>query len=162
MLENIMDLVKQHAGSAISNNPNVPKGKEDEIAADASSSIVSGLKSAVANGNLDTVVDFFKGGEQAAVTSPVSHNIQAGFIQNLTQKYGLDQGKAMQIASSILPLVLQKFVSKTNDTNDKGFDLSDILGKITGEGGIGEVLKNLGDDKGKEGGVVDKLKGFFN
>ena len=163
MLENITDLVKQHAGDAIINNPAIPNEKNDEVVEDASSSIVSGLKSAVANGNIDGVMDLFKGGSQAAATSPVTHNIQAGFIQNLTQKFGLDQGRAGQIASSLIPIVLQKLVHKTNDPNDSSFDLQSIIGQLTGGAGIGDIMKNFGGgDKGKEGGMFGKIKGMFN
>jgi len=144
MLENLQSLVKEHAGDAIINNPAIPNDKSDEVIADAGSSIVSGLKSAVTNGNIDGVVNLFKNGGNEAATSPVTHNIQAGFVQNLIQKFGLDQGKASMIASSIIPVVMQKFVHKTNDTNDKGFDLQDIIGTLTGGAGLGDIVKNGG------------------
>jgi len=144
MLENLQSLVKEHAGEAIINNPAIPNDKNDEVIADAGSSIVSGLKSAVTNGNIDGVVNLFKNGGNEAATSPITHNIQAGFVQNLIQKFGLDQGKASMIASSVIPMVMQKFVHKTNDANDKGFDLQDIIGNLTGGAGLGDILKNEG------------------
>ena len=108
-------------------------------------------------------MDLFKGGAQAAATSPVTQNIQAGFIQNLMQKFGLDQGKASQIAHRLIPMVLQKFVHKTNDPNDNSFDLQDIVGNLTGGAGIGDIIKNFEvEDNKEEGGVMDKIKGMFN
>lgn len=141
MLENLQNLVREHAGEAITNNPAIPNEKNDEVVADAGSSIVSGLKSAVSNGNIDGVVNLFKNGGNAAATSPVTHNIQAGFVQNLIQKFGIDQGKASGIAAAIIPVVMQKFVHKTNDPNDKGFDLQDIIGNLTGGAGLGDIMK---------------------
>jgi uncharacterized protein YidB (DUF937 family) len=162
MLENLQNLVKEHAGDAIVNNPAIPNDKNDEVIADAGSSIVSGLKSAVTAGNIDGVVDLFKAGGNAAATSPVTHNIQAGFVQNLIQKFGLDQGKASMIASAIIPIVMQKFVHKTNDANDKGFDLQDIIKNLTGGVGVGDIIKNTHEEDRNESSILGKIKGMFN
>ena len=87
------------------------------------------------------LLDFFKGGSQAALNSPVTQNIQGGFVQNLMQQVWIDQGKASSIAASLIPGVLQKLVSKTNDPNDNSFNLSSILGSLTGGEGVGDILK---------------------
>lgn len=71
MLENLQNLVRQHAGDAIINNPAIPDERNEEAVADASSSIVSGLKTAVANGNTDSLLGLFNNGANAAATSPV-------------------------------------------------------------------------------------------
>ena len=161
MLENITNLVKQYAGDAIINNPSIPNDRNDEAVSDASNSIVNGLKGAVSGGNLGGITDFFKGGEQAAASSPVTQNMQAGFVQNLVQKFGLDHGKASHIASALIPMVISKLVSKTNDPNDKSFDLSSIVGSLAGGGGIGDMMKNLGGGDDKDGGIMGKLKNMF-
>jgi len=162
MLENLQDLVRQNAGDAIINNPAIPNERNEEVVADASSSIISGLKGAVANGNTENLMGLFNGGGQAAATSPVAQNIQSGFVQNLMQKFGLDHGKAAGIAASLIPTVLQKFVHKTNDPNDKSFDLSSIIGSLTGGGGLGSLMNNLGGGDDKEGGgIMGKIGGMF-
>jgi hypothetical protein len=58
---------------------------------------------------------------------------------------------------------LQKFVHKTNDPNDKSFDLQDILGKLGGGAGIGkDILGKLGGgDNDDGGGLMGKVKGLF-
>ncbi|HEX8277200.1 MAG TPA: hypothetical protein VF540_00840, partial [Segetibacter sp.] len=110
--------------------------------------IFTGLKSAIANGNTDAVTSLFNSGSQGALSSPVTRNIQDGFVNNLMQKFGLDHGKASGIATSLIPIVLQKLVHKTNDPNDKSFDLGGILGNLTG-GSSG-------------GGMLGKITGMFN
>lgn len=163
MLENLQNLVRQHAGDAIINNPSIPNERNDEAVEAASDSIVGGLKDAVSKGNITDVMSLFKGGEQAAPQSALAQNIKGGFVENLTKKFGLDQGKAGQIASTLIPIVLQKFVHKTNDPNDKSFDLQDVLGKLGGGAGIGkDILGKLGGSNNEEGGgLMGKVKGLF-
>lgn len=161
MLESLQNLVREYAGDAIINNPAIPNERNEEAVADASSSIFSGLKTAVANGNTDDVQSLFSNGPAAAGTSPVAQNIQAGFAQNLMQKFGLDAGKAGGIASSLIPMVLQKLVHKTNDPNDKSFDLSSVIGSLTGGGGIGNIMNSLGGGDKDGGGIMGKIGGMF-
>ncbi len=60
MLEQLMNLVRQQAGDPIINNPAIPNEKNEEAVSDASASIMAGLKGAVANGNVDGVLDLLK------------------------------------------------------------------------------------------------------
>jgi hypothetical protein len=102
------------------------------------------------------------------------------------QKFNLDQGAASNIAGSLVPNVLQKLVSKTNDPSDSSFDIQGIfnnlsngktsgmniqglLSKVAGSGldrdGDGDVdlqdaMAMLGGGQGA-GGLMDKVKGFF-
>jgi hypothetical protein len=61
IVEDLKNLVRQHAAVAIINNPAIPAERNEEVVAEASSSIVAGLKTAVAGGNTDSVVGFFNG-----------------------------------------------------------------------------------------------------
>ncbi|MDQ6815737.1 MAG: hypothetical protein M3040_18555 [Bacteroidota bacterium] len=161
MLENLKNLVREYAGDAIINNPAIPNDRNEEAVADASSSIVSGLKTAVANGKADEVQNLFNNSPEAAASSPVAQNIQLGFAQNLMQKFGLDSGKAGGIAASLIPMVLQKFVHKTNDPNDKSFDLSSVLSSLAGGAGLGSIMNNLGGGDKDGGGILGKIGGMF-
>lgn len=143
MLENLTELVKQYAGDAIINNPAIPNEKNDEAIAGASSSIMDGLKNAVSGGNLGALTGMFSGGGENIANSAIGQNIQAGFVENLMQKFGLDQSKAGGIAASLIPAVLEKFVNKTNDPNDKSFDLQDIISNVSGGGGLLGSLKGM-------------------
>ncbi len=63
-------------------------------------------------------------------------------------------------------MVMGKLVHKTNDPGDNSFDLSNILGSLTGGGNLGDVLGKLTGgnktDTNEGGGLMDKLKGIFN
>ena len=160
MLENLSNLIKEHAGEAIINNPDIPNERNDEAISYASSSIMDTLKGAVSNGNISDVVSMFTGGNAGAST--LSQNIQGGFIQNLMDKFGLDSAKAGGIANNLLPNILNKFVNQTNDPNDNSFDLQDIIQNISGGAGgldIQNILSKFNNGNG--GGLMDTVKGLF-
>ncbi|MCY7420913.1 MAG: DUF937 domain-containing protein [Chitinophagaceae bacterium] len=164
MLEQLKSLVQEYAGDAIITNPAIPNEKNDEAVGLASHSILDGLKNAISNGGVEEVTNIFNGGEQQVAQAAVTQNIKGNFVEKLISKLGLDPAKASQIASSLIPMVMAKFVHKTNDPNDKSFDLSSILGGLTG-GNMGDMLGKLtggNNDKGEGGGLMDKVKGLFN
>jgi uncharacterized protein YidB (DUF937 family) len=168
MFDNLLDLVKQHAGDAIINNPAIPNERNDEAVQEASSSIFDGLKNAVSGGNISDVMNLFQGGNDAMSSSPVAQNIQSGFIQNLMNKFGLDKNAAGGIAGNLIPQVLQKFVHKTNDPNDSSFDLQGILSKVGGgnldiQSLIGKFTDggNTANTTSGGGGILDTIKGLF-
>jgi uncharacterized protein YidB (DUF937 family) len=159
MLDNLLDLVKQHAGDAIINNPAIPNEHNDEAISTATSSIFDGLKNAVGNGNIGDIMSLFNGGSIA--NSGIMQNIQGGFVGDLMSKFGVDPSTATNIASNLIPTVIQKFVSKTNDPNDSSFDLQGILSKVGG--GNLDVQSLIGQFTGGQqggGGIMDTLKGF--
>ena len=57
MLDELFNLVKQNAGTAIVNNPAIPNEKNDEVINEASSSIAGGLQEMFSGGG---VQDLFK------------------------------------------------------------------------------------------------------
>jgi hypothetical protein len=162
MLENLTSQVKQFAGDAIINNPAIPTERNDEAVSTASHSIIDGLKNAVAGGNTAEVMNMFNSGGDTVSNSAVTQNIQGGFVDNLVHKFGLDKGKAGQIAGSLIPMVMKNFAQKTKDPNDNSFNLQDVIGNLTGGKGM-DMLKNITGGDGKEGGgLMDKVKGMFN
>lgn len=168
MLENLLDLVKEHAGDAIINNPVIPNERNDEAISAASSSIFDTLKNAASGGNISDIMSLFNGGSQTANSNPLASAMQSGLIQNLMHKFGLDQGAAGGIAASLIPTVLSKLVHKTNDPNDSSFniqnilstvgggnlDIASLIGQFTG-GGNQQQQQNSG------GGILDTIKGLF-
>ncbi|QEC67582.1 hypothetical protein FRZ67_09875 [Panacibacter ginsenosidivorans] len=163
MFENLLNLVKENAGDAIINNTAIPNERNDEAISYASNSIVDGLREALVNGNINDVVSLFKGGN--AVASPVAQNIHGGFVQSLMDKFGLDNNQAGGIASNLLPSILNKFISKTNDPNDKSFDLGDIIQKLSGGNGVIDIQNIISKFQGTGnlgGGLMDRAKEFFN
>lgn len=187
MLENLLDLVKQSAGSSIINNPAVSDDRNDEVIATASNSIEGGLQSILSqSGGLKDILKMFGGQDSAgAATSNISQQLSGGVIQNLMDKFGLDQSAAGSIAGGLIPSVLSNLVNKTNDPNDNSFNIQSIFNSLSGgqtsnlniagllskvQGG-GLDLDGDGDtdlqdlmlvfSKGGGGSILDKVKGMF-
>ncbi|MFM6983446.1 MAG: hypothetical protein ACKOXF_04885 [Chitinophagaceae bacterium] len=144
MFDNLLQLVKEHAGEAIINNPAIPNEKNDAAIGLASEGIMDQLKTIGSGGGMDAVMGLMKGGNIAS--NPAIAEIAGNVAGKLMSNFGLDASQAEGIVKNLVPQVMEKFVSKTNDPNDKSFDLQDVIGTLSG-GGMG--------------GVMDKLKGLF-
>lgn len=191
MLENLINLVKEHAGSSIINNPAIPNQQNNEAISTASNSIVGGLQNLLGGGGIKDILKLF-GGQSGNINNdhPVVQNISGNVVQDLMKKFNLDQGAASNIAGGLVPNVLQNLVNKTNDPNDNSFDIQGIfnslsggktggmniqglLGKVTAGGldkdGDGDTdLQDLmsmfsggGAAKAGGGGILDTVKGLF-
>lgn len=184
MFESLLNLVKQHAGEAIVNNPAIPNEKNNEAINEASNSIVGGLQNLISQGGLKNVLNMFSGQGNAA-SSNVTQQVSGGFIQNLMDKFGLDQQTASGVADKVVPNVLNDMVKKTNDPSDSSFDIQGIFNHLSGGNTSGMDMQGMlnklkggaldvdgdGDTdlqdlmaafKGGGGGIMDKIKGMFS
>ncbi|HQV01188.1 MAG: DUF937 domain-containing protein [Bacteroidia bacterium] len=141
MLDNLINLVKEHAAEAIVNNPAIDNSKNDAAISETANSIFESLKGQAASGNLQDVLNMFQGGTSNNALSSV---IESNAIQTLASKFGIDATQAGQMVQTMLPGILNSLVNKTNDANDNSFDLQDIVTKIGGNsGGIGGMIGKL-------------------
>lgn len=183
MLQQLIDLVKENAGGVINSDPAIPGDKKQEAVNVAGSSIAGGLQDMISKGGVKDVMGMFAGSAADVNSSPVAQHVSSSFVQNMTSKVGLSSSHASGLASSIIPMVLGKLVSKTNDPNDKSFDIQDIFNQFSGGKtsgmNIGAMLSKFkgGLDKdgdgdtdfddlkaalgGGAGGMMDKVKGMF-
>lgn len=180
MFEQLLNLVKENAGEAIINNPAIPNEQNDAAIGHATDGIINGLKSQLASGNITDVMQLL-GGQNNTATNGVSNAISSQVSQGLIEKFGLSGNSANSIVSSLIPLVLSKLASKSNDPNDKSFDLNGIfnhlsngktqgmdlthilgsvMGNSTGSGGLSNVLGSVmgGDKSNGLGGLMDIFK----
>jgi len=161
MLENLINLVRDYAGDAIVNNNAVPNEHNENAINATASSITNVLSSAVQNGNLDGIMNLFKGGEGIA-SNPLVGNIINEVKGKLTGEMNVNDSDASSITSSLIPNVLQQFVSKTNDPNDSSFDLKDIMSNIGGGNlDLGSVMSNFTGGSNNNNGIGDMLGNIF-
>jgi hypothetical protein len=181
MLDQLINLVKENAGSVINNNPAIPADKKEEAAAVAGSSIAGSLQDMISKGGIKEVLNLFSG--KADVNdNPVTQHASSTLTDNLSSKLGIPSAEAGSLASSIIPSVLGKLVNKTNDPNDSSFNIQDIFNQFSGGktsgmdvGGILNKFKAGLDKDGDgdvdlndltamfsgSGGLMDKVKGMF-
>jgi uncharacterized protein YidB (DUF937 family) len=146
MLENLIQLVKEHAGDAIINNPVVPNEQNNAAIEATAGSIFDSMKNQFAgNGGMDMITNLFQGSD-AATSGKVAGGISGDVISGLVKKIGLSEGAAAGIVSQILPGIMDSLKSKTNDPNDNSFDLQGIIGSLSG---------------GDTGSLINKAKGLF-
>lgn len=140
MFDNLLSLVKEHAGDAIINNPAIPNEKNNEAIGVTTESIVDTLKAQISGGNLNSVLDMFKGGDPN--TSSVGNAIQSNAATELMKKFGIDSAQASNLVSTLIPKVMDQFVNKTNDPGDNSFDLKSVMNSLGGDNAKG-LLGNI-------------------
>jgi len=145
MLKNLLELVKENAGEAIINNPAVPNEQNDAVIATASDSLFKALKGTAKTGGVNTIKDLFQQGGSNAASNPTIKTLSSGVAGDLMKKFGLDKVTANQIVTMLIPIVMSKLISKTNDPGDKSFNLDGIIGALAGKktGGLFGTLKGL-------------------
>jgi len=132
MLEQLFNLVKEQAGAAIIQNPDIPNERNEEAIADVTDKISGGLQQALAGGQFKDVLSLLGGRGGDLQNNPLAGQLSVNAEQSLMEKFNLNQNQAGGIVSSLLPAVLQKFISKTNDPGDNSFDLQGIFSSLTG------------------------------
>ena len=143
MLENLLALVKENAGDSIINNPAIPNQHNDAAIQTATGGIIDQLKSFTLSNGIGDITKMFSGGDVA--NHPLTGNIKNNVSSELMKKFGVNASQATGIVESLIPKVMSSFVNKTNDVNDKSFNLQDVIGSITSNnsGGILNSIKNI-------------------
>lgn len=143
MFDSLFNLVKENAGDAIINNPVIPNEKNDDAIAQSTSSIMNTLKEQVSSGNMNSIMELFKQSGGTATNNPVMSAMNNNLISELMGKFGVEQNQAGNIASTLIPQVMDKLVTKTNDPNDTSFTMDGVMSSIGGTGGLGDLAKNI-------------------
>ncbi|MEO6407113.1 MAG: hypothetical protein ABIY51_10900 [Ferruginibacter sp.] len=172
MLKELFDLVKGHATETVVNNPDVPNEHNDEVVAEATNTVASGLRNVVAGGGVQSLLNLFKGGsdKKGLLSNPIVSMMMGHFASKLMNKFSMNNTQANNLSGNLIPDVLGSLIHKTNDQADSGFSLEKLLGSITGNksdtnneqagGGIGGLLSQLtgGGQGSGGGGIMDIIK----
>ncbi len=147
MLDEIMNLLKQHGGDAIVKNNDIPNEKNEAVIQESSTSIFSSLQGLVSGGQLNDLVKMFGGNSNAAST--VNQQVSGNLVQNLMDKFGLNHQQASGVADKVVPNVMNDMVAKANNPADNSMDVQGIFNKLSGGQTSGFNIQSL----------VDKVKG---
>jgi hypothetical protein len=150
MLEELFSLVKNAAGNSVINNADVPNEQNDEVVAEATNTVASGLRNMVAGGGLQNLLQLFgnkQSGRGGLLSNPLVSMMIGHFANKLMSKFNLGSGQADSVAKNLIPSVMESLINKTNDPNDSKFSLDGLLKSITG-GQSSEALGQSGGNKG--------------
>ena len=117
MLENLFQLIKDYGQEEVVNNPDIPNEQNEAVMAEASHAVAGTLQQTLAQGNVQDVMNLFNSNNSAQImSSPVAQNMQAGFMDNVTNKLGINKNVAIGLAATLIPMVISKMVKRTRST----------------------------------------------
>lgn len=131
MLEQLVSLLQTEGRKDIIDNPAIPNERNEEAMGVAAETVMSGLKNALSNGQLNDVVGLFTGKSDVS-SNPVAQGLTNDLAGSMMSKFGLDAGGAGSMAASLIPGLLSKLSQRTADPNDTGFDINSMLGSLMG------------------------------
>src|ERR1700712_3403408 len=130
MFEKLFLLVKNNAGNAVIENPEIPEKYRDAIINEASSSIIEVLKGQMESGRLKDLVKYFQFPD--IYKNPLITSVVNKFANKLNRFYGIDPVSALRISNSMIPPVMLELIKQTKSEQNKEFALSSFLSKING------------------------------
>lgn len=161
MLDQLIQLVEQHAGSAIVNNPAIPNQHNQAAITDVAQQIFSTLQSHATSGNLQQLTALFQGGAANVASHPMVSQLVSSVAGSVASKFGVSQSDAEHMASNLLPSVMGQLVHRTNNPTDQSFDLGGMMKNLTGNSNfdVSGMLGQLGGGSGGVGSLMGKLFG---
>lgn len=143
MLDGILDLIKDQALGAITNNADIPDDKKEAAIETTTSAVADGLKNNLSLDNVSSLLGLSSGGDSASSNQTVS-SIQTSVVSSLSEKVGLSKEVAGSIATAVVPALLQLLSKKSGDANDS-FNFESLLESFTGGSSKGGgILSTLG------------------
>ena len=170
MLKELFDLVKGQATETVINNPDVPNQYDNDVVAEATNTVASGLRNVVAGGGVQNVLSLFGGNpnKKSLLSNPIVSMMMGHFASKLMNKFSMGPSQANNLSGNLIPNVLGTLINKSNDPNDSAFSLEKLLASITGGrsnavtsqgGGIGGLLNQFnGGSQSNGGGLLDIVK----
>jgi hypothetical protein len=170
MLKELFDLVKGEATETVINNPDVPNQYNNDVVAEATNTVASGLRNLVAGGGTQNVLSLFGGStnKKSLLSNPIVSMMMGHFASKLMNKFNMGTNQANNLSGNLIPNVLGTLINKSNDPNDSAFSLEKLLASITGgrsnevtsqSGGLGGLLNQFnGGGQSNGGGLLDIVK----
>ena len=130
MFEKLFMLVKNNAGMAVINNPDVPEKYREAIINEASSSIIEVLKGQMESGRFKDIVRYFQYPE--IYQNPLVNSVVNKFAGKLNKHYGMENTVALRVANDLMPPVMNELIRQSKVEQNKDFGLGAFLSMING------------------------------
>lgn len=160
MFEQLTQLVQQFGQDAVVKNDAIPNEQNDAVLKEASSSILDGLKSMVAKGNISELGNLINGSATTDNSNPVVQKLKEQLSGTLGEKFGLDANSASGVAGNLVPQVLGSLINNAKDPNHKGFEVSDLVNAISegkGNSGLMDMVSQYGGQFGLDQNADGKV-----
>ncbi len=130
MFEQLFMLVRNNAGKAVIDNPEIPERDCEAIINEATSSIIEVLKGQMESGKLKDLVRYFQYPE--IYQNPLVSSVVSKFAGKLNNNYGIEPEVAVRIANSLMPPVMIELIRQSKIEQNKDFGLGTFLSMING------------------------------
>ena len=130
MFEKLFLLVKNNAGTAVINNPDIPAKYHDAVINEASSSIIEVLKGQMEMGKLKELISFFQ--LSGMSNKSIVKSIVNKYANKLNTYYGMEPVAALRTANALIKPVMEELVKQSKNEKNLDFGLSNLLSKLTG------------------------------
>ena len=131
MFEKLFLLVKNNAGKAVVDYPEIPEKYREAVLNEASSTIIEVLKGQMESGKLKDLVRNFQHPE--IYRNPLVTSVVNKFANKLNKFYHIDPASALRIANSMMPPVVLELIKQSKSEQNKELALSSLLSKINGD-----------------------------
>lgn len=142
MLDEIKSIVREFSDDAIIRNPAIPNDKNEKAIDTTASSLVDHIKSEANLGNANSLLDIFKKDDDPAL-SPSINRISTGIAGDLVKNVGIDNGAALGIVHKIVPAIITKMRSKSNNPDDKEFNIQNLMNSFGKGGNPMDSVRNI-------------------
>lgn len=161
MFEQLTQLVQQFGNDAVVKNNAIPNENNEAVMNEASSSIFSGLQKMASEGGIEQLAGLFQGNNAQDSTNPAVKQLTDQLTGSLGEKFGLSSATASGVASSMIPQILGSLIGKAKDPNDSSFQITDLIGAISGDGnqtsGIMVAISKYGGQLGLDQNADGKV-----
>lgn len=134
MLDSILNSAKGMIGDKLGEF-NVSPDKLDDVVELSGDAVKENLMEEATSGKLDGVMNLLKGKANTDESNPIVSGIVKSLGSKLVGKLGLDAGTSNQIASSVIPLVMNMVSSKfqSSESSDDASGVASFLGMDGGD-----------------------------
>jgi len=130
MFERLFLIVKNNAGTAVIDNPEILEKDREAVINDASSSIIEVFKGQMESGKLKDLVKYFQYPE--IYKSPLTTSVINKFANKLNRYYNINPTSALNISKSLILPVMLELIEQTKGEKNKEFTLTTFLTKLNG------------------------------
>jgi hypothetical protein len=166
MFNQLLQLVEQHAGDVIINNSAIPNQQNSAAIQNVTQQIFNQLQSHASSGNLPQLISLFQNGGGSSLSN---HPIVSGMITSVagsfSSQYGIPQANAQNMASTLVPNIMNQLITKTNNPMDNSFTITSVMQSVSGNNNL-NVASLLGQVTGNSGssstiGILGNLMSKF-